>query len=174
MTKKMRTNRSFTLLEIAIVLILLGFIGTLTAIQIKKLLDTHRFEREISQLYTALQEAQILSAVYQTDIAIDFFRKQETWYYCFSTDEPFPPQRLNQQTIALGKTARLCFNDSLASSCHFDVYSGRIEPYGILRFQQTPEETSRTLFFDMQYGFLLKQSYTKPQLLKSTLPAKPK
>src|SRR5579863_4018445 len=64
-------RRAFTLLEIMIALALLCILGTVTAVQVKKMVDRHRFEAEVAGLFSALQEAQVLSATYQTDLALD-------------------------------------------------------------------------------------------------------
>src|SRR5690348_15940810 len=74
MTKKKKSSK-FTLLEILIVLVILGFIGGVVGVQLKKLLDNHHFETEVSDLFLGLQEAQLLAACYQTDISLDFYQE---------------------------------------------------------------------------------------------------
>ena len=171
---KMLIKRSFTLLEMMIALVILSFIGALTAFQVKKMIDTHRFESEVSNLFIALQEAQVLSATYQTDIALDIYLKGKTFTYRFTSDEPFTTHQFNSKEFSIPHTAKLMFKDAKTNQLHFDIYSGgRIEPRGILAFCQTAEEGSRSLWFDLQYGHLLKYVYHKPNLLKLQLPAKP-
>src|SRR3990172_11564019 len=127
----MPTRRSFTLLELMIALMILTLIGALTSTQIKKLIDVHHFEQEASTLFTTLQDAQILSATYRTDLSLDLFLNNNTLAYQITTDEPFTPFQLKQEAVSLSHTARLQFNGKKATRLHFDIYSGgRIEPLG--------------------------------------------
>jgi prepilin-type N-terminal cleavage/methylation domain-containing protein len=159
-------KRLFTLLEIMIALVIISIIGALTAFQVKKMIDAHRFEAEVSDLFIALQEAQVLSAAYQTDLALDIFMEKGKPLYRFSTDEPLPPLKLKQSPVLLSHTAFFKFKDAKTPSLHFDIYSGgRIEPRGSLAFFQTLDD-GKVLWFDMQYGQLLKFSYRRPNLVK--------
>lgn len=170
----MLNKRSFTLLEMMIALVILSFIGALSAVQVKKLIDAHRFENEVSTLFIALQEAQVLSATYQTDIALDIYLKGGALAYRFTTDEPFKFHQFSSKEVSFPHTAKLMFKDAKASRLHFDIYSGgRIEPRGTLGFYQTTDEDSRSLWFDLQYGHLMKYAYRKPTPLKLQLPANP-
>lgn len=172
----MNNRRSFTILEVMIALVILSLIGVLSAVQVKKLIDAHRFEGEISHLFIALQEAQVLAATYQTDIALDIFSKNGQLHYRFASDEPFRGHQFNNRDIPLSHSAKLMFKESKVNRLHLDIYSGgRIEPRGILAFHQTQEEDSKALWFDLQYGYLIKYAYHKPLSIKQQpLPVKPK
>lgn len=166
----MRVKKVFTLLEMVIALLILSIIGALTGVQVKKMIDKHRFEGEISNLFITLQEAQILSAVYQTDLKLDIFKENHHFAYRFSTHEPFPAHKLNQNAIALAHSAFIKFKGAKVSHLHFDIYSGgRIEPRGILAFYLAQEDDN-PLWFDLQYGHLIKFSYRRPALLKQQIP----
>ncbi len=166
----MRIKRAFTLLEVMIALVIISIVGALTAFQVKKMIDAHRFESEVADLFIALQEAQVLSAAYQTDLALDIFLQEGKPAYRFSTDEPLSRGTLNQDPVVLAHTASLKFKNAKASNLHFDIYSGgRIEPRGSLAFYQ---EDDKALWFDLQHGQLLKFSYRKPALLKQEIPSR--
>lgn len=167
-------NRCFTLLEMMIALVILSLIGTFSAIHIKKLIDVHRFESEISNLFIILQEAQVLSSTYKTDIALDIYRKKGKLHYQFLTDEPFTPHQLNQKETFLAHAAAIEFQGKKTSQLHLDLFSGRVEPRGILTFFQTQEDGSKALWFNLQYGQLLKFSQCKPPLAKQQIPLPPK
>lgn len=172
--KTMSNKRFFTLLELMIALMILTLIGALTTSQIKKLIDVHRFEQEASILFTTLQEAQILSATYRTDLSLDLSFSNNTLAYQITTDEPFTDFQLNQGIIPLPHTARLQFNGKKATRLHFDIYSGgRIEPRGLLSLLQTTDEASKAIWIDLQHGSLLKLSHTKPPLSKTPIPSNP-
>lgn len=163
----------FTLLEMIIALSILSVIGIVTTVQIKKLVNTYRFEAEVTDFFIALQEAQVLSAAYQTDIALDIFLVDGKPAYRFSTAEPFPESALSQKRHPLAHVAQCKCSGKKRYPYHFDLYSGRVEPRGMLSFSQT-QESEKALWFDLQYGHLLKFSYTKPPLVKLQIPAPPK
>jgi hypothetical protein len=149
-----------------IAMVILSLIGALSAVQIKKLTDAHQFEKEVSNLFIALQEAQLLASTYQTDISLDLYRKEGKLCYRFSTYEPFTPQQFNDKGHSLSHVSAIQFHGEKINQLHLDIFSGRVEPRGILAFFQTPEENSTALWFDLQYGQLLKFSHRKPPLAK--------
>lgn len=168
-----RHLRAFTLLEIMIALTLLSLISAISAVHINKLINAHRFESEISHLFIDLQEAQVLSAAYQTDIALDLYRDKGKLCYRFSTHEPFTTKQLNQETVRLNNTDSIKFQRKKINVLHLNIFSGRIEPCGIVTFMQTPKEGSKMLWFDLQYGRLIKFFYHKPALAKQKIPVQP-
>jgi hypothetical protein len=157
-----------------IALVILSLVGALTAVHIKKLIDGHRFEREVSNLFIELQEAQVLSSAYKTDITLDIYREEGELHYQFQTAEPFKASKFNQKAITLKHAGAVRFKDKKITALHLDIYSGRIEPRGILTFLQTQEDDSKSLWFDLQYGQLLKFSYRKPLFCKQQVPEQPK
>lgn len=168
------SKRAFSLLEIMIALMILSVIGTVTVVQVKKLINAHRFEGEVADLFIALQEAQVLSSVYQTDLALDICVKSGKCSYRFSTDEPFPARKFKQDAVTLAHTHHVNFDNAKSTELHFDIYSGgRIEPRGVLAFHGS-HKNGRVLWFDLQYGHLLKFFSRKPVTLKQKIPAPPK
>jgi prepilin-type N-terminal cleavage/methylation domain-containing protein len=165
-----KRSYSFTLLEMMIALVILGLVAGLSAVHINKLINNSHFESEISNLFIDLQEAQVLAATYQTDIALEICRKKGKLYYQFSTNEPFTSQQFDRKAKPLIYTHAIKFQGKKISSLHFDIFSGRVEPQGILTFIQTSKEDSKTLWFDLQYGQLLKFSYCKPAVVKQPTP----
>lgn len=157
-----RKVRAFTLLEIVIALLIMSLVGSITAYQVKKMIDVHRFESEVTKLFIRLQEAQVLSAVYQTDLALDISLSGGKLHYRISTDEPFSSNVLNSNPVPLPYTSMIKFKDAKSTKLHFDIFSGgRVEPRGALAFYQS-DETGKTLWLDLQRGNLLKFSYVKP------------
>lgn len=156
-------------------LVILTLIASVTAIQVKKLIDTHRFEAEIGDLFIALQEVQVLAAGYQTDFALDFTFKEGKLFYRFSTDEPLSKQKCNQALIPLSHVVALKCNDKKITSLHLDIYSGgRIEPRNLLCFYQG-QTKDRAIWFDLRHGHLIKFFHHKPSAgVKQQIPAQPK
>ena len=169
-TKRIRAGSlrksPFTLLEVAIVLMIVGLIASVTGVQIKKMLDHHHFETEVSLLFTRLQEAQVLSAAYQTDLAFDLYVKEGKPVYRISTDEPFSKEILIQEPIPLLYTREVRFQKDKTQKLHFDIYAGgRIEPKGILGFHQAGEQEKK-LWLDLQCSHLMKLSHRLPAKVK--------
>jgi hypothetical protein len=161
-------------LEMMVALAILSLIGGLVTVQVKKMIDTHRFEGEVADLFIALQEAQVFAATYQTDLALELSVKSGAVSYRFSTDEPLSPHQLKQGFVSMPHVASIRFQESKAAALHLDIYSGgRIEPRGTLGFYQTNNE-DKSLWFDLQYGQLLKFHSRKPPQAKQRVPARPK
>lgn len=157
-----------------IVLVILGLLASVTGVAIKKLIDANRFETEVAQVFTQLQEAQVLSACYQTDLALDFFQRKGKFFYRFSTAEPLSKEKINQAPVELGLTQSLKFKDSKVKTLHFDIYSGgRIEPRGILKFIQDPNN-EKALWIDLQRGQLIAFAHRCPKKLDAQVPSMPK
>lgn len=165
-------SRSFTLLEVTIVLLILSLVGSLVAVQVKKMIDFHRFEAEVTDLFIALQEAEVIAATWQTDLALDLFVRGGSVSWRFSTNEPLSSFQLKQDSVLMPHVSALKFQQAIVTSLHIDIYSGgRIEPRGILGiFQKT--DTDKALWFDLQHGLLLKYSYQKPKELKIRIPSR--
>lgn len=165
MKKTMKVRRPFTLLEITLALCLLVLVATLTAVPIKKLVDTHHFERQVSELFISLQEAQVLSAAYQTDIALDFFEEKGELFYQFSTDEPLLDLHFNQKKVSLSQVAQLKFKNKKSPSLHLTLYAGgRLVPDGVLCFFHTLKEDPRVLYIDVGGSRLTQLCHTPPPL----------
>jgi prepilin-type N-terminal cleavage/methylation domain-containing protein len=169
-----KSKRSFTLLEMMIALMIITLIGAITAVQVKKMTDAHGFEAEITPLFITLQEAQVFSAAYETDLALDIGMEKGKLFYRFSTDEPLPSNKFKQESVTLGHTTTIKFKDAKTTKLHFDIYSGgRIEPGGVLAFYPS-QEGDKALWFDLQRGLLLKFAHHKPPLVRQQIPSAPK
>jgi len=166
-------RRVFTLLEIMVALTILSLIGTLTAAHISKLIAHHAFEKEASDLFISLQEAQILASAYQTDISLDITQESGKLFYQFSSHEQFTPQQLKPGRTKMKQIALVKFQEKKVKQLHLDIFSGRLEPRGILTFYQTAKENSKTAYVDLQRGHLLKFSYHKLPLVKQQMPIQP-
>ena len=170
----MRIKRAFTLIEMMVALAILALIASVTAIQVKKLIDTHRFEAEVGDLFIALQEAQVLAAGYQTDFALDLYFKKGTLFYQLSTDEPLSKKKCNQAPIPLAHTALFKCGGKKVTSLHLDIYSGgRVEPRELLSFSQDQSD-DKAIWLDLRRGHLLKFFHHKPPAVKQQIPSQPK
>ena len=166
-------KRSFTLLEILIALSLLGIMATLVGVQSVQMIRSHRFDRGISQLFTALQEAQALSLTYASDHALEIGCEKGTFFYQITTDEPFSSHLLDQKKIPLEGVKQLFFDKHKQQKLHFAILpSGSVEPTGVLQFSGDKETEKR--FLDLQGGTLLKCSRSAPSYSKKKIPDKPR
>jgi prepilin-type N-terminal cleavage/methylation domain-containing protein len=133
-------RRAFTLLEIMVVLTILSLIGTVVSWNIKKSIDHHRFQSEISDLLIAWQSAQALAVTYKTDFALEFYMQNHHFYYRFSTDEPLSPTIFSQAPVLLKHTHQLTVDKKKLENQRFEIYStGCVEPQGVIRFSSSEE-----------------------------------
>lgn len=124
----------FTLLEITLCLLLLGLISALLTWQIKDMVSVHRFQKHIDLLLTDMRNAQTVALTYQTDLAIDIFKKKGQFFYKISTDEPIKNTPFRKEKKLEG-VSDFMFNDQVMDKFHLQVLSnGRIEPLGIMGF----------------------------------------
>ena len=161
-----RAKRAFTLLEMMVALFILTLVGTLVSVQVSKLIRAHRFEKEVSYLLTAIQEAQVLAVTYQTDIALDFRMEKGKLEYLFSSDEPFAKAIFHRQPVPLSVATSLHFNKKRAKTVHLDIYSsGTVEPQGVLTFSAGQEDGKFDL--DFSRGSLIKLVRRSSDLIAS-------
>ncbi len=170
--KLARNKHPFTLLEMMVALVILALISAFTGMQFKKLLDNHRFESQVTDLFLALQEAQLVASTYQTDLSLDIFSKDGILQYKFTTDEPLSSKKFNQNEVKLEHVRSIAFEQAKAAKLHFDIFSGgRIEPRGVLTFFQNSD---KALWFDLQRGTLPIFASSKPNQVNQKVPVKPK
>ncbi len=165
-------KRTFTLLEMMVALVILAIIGAFTGVQVKKLMDNHRFDSQVTDLFLALQEAQLIASTYQTDLALEIFSKDGVLQYQFTTDEPLSSKKFSQKEVKLKQVISMAFEQAKTTKLHFDIFSGgRIEPRGILTFFQNSD---KAVWFDLQRGTLPIFASSKPNRVNQKVPIKPK
>src|SRR5690348_16291866 len=64
--------KSFTLLEIILVIALVSMIDGVVGWQIGSSLNRYAFAREVEEVYGSIKQAQVLSLTYRTDIDVHF------------------------------------------------------------------------------------------------------
>ncbi len=143
------------MLEMMVVLVIMSLIGSLVAVQTAKLIRMHRFEKEIADLFIAMQEAQVLAVTYQTDINLNFKKQGGHFQYRLSSDEPFAKPLFNQESVTFSPGTTLAFNKKKSPGCTFEIYSdGTIEPKGILSFSSSQVATQ--IDIDLSGGALMR------------------
>ncbi len=126
-----------------VALAILTLIGGLMTVQVKKLIDTHRFEGEVATLFIALQEAQVFAATYQTDLALELSLKSGTLSYRFSTDEPFPLISSNRVSFPCPMSLRSGFRRVKLPRCTWtSIRAGALSPEERLVFIKRTTRTS--------------------------------
>lgn len=158
----MKRKRLFTLIEMVIALALLSLVGTVVGVSAKRLIDAHRFESHLLDLFHTLEQAQILSATYNAEVTVDLCREKNTFVARFHTQEPHL-KRYFATPKQLPQTAAVTWNAQPISSFHIAIYAGgRIVPRGVLAFFESVRERPRVLYVDTRLGGLASLSYTKP------------
>ncbi len=144
----LRKAQSFTLLEIIVCLLILSLAATAIGWEMTRLIAHHRFQTSAIQLYTALQEAQLLSMVHQTDSTFLIYQHGRQVFYQLTSHEPAPafhraPQSLPHISVVFFKGGNVLLQKlTLAKTDQpivLEIFSsGRIQPAG--RLQVYPED----------------------------------
>ncbi len=143
------------MLEMMVALVIMSLIGSLVAVQTAKLIRVHRFEKEVADLFIAMQEAQVLAVTYETDITLSFKQQNGQFQYRLISDEPFAKALFNQKNVPLSSGTTLAFNKKKSPGYSFEIYSdGTIEPKGILSFSS--EQGGMQIDLDLSGGSLMK------------------
>jgi Tfp pilus assembly protein FimT len=81
------SKKNFTLLELFIVITIIGFIVTLSSIQIGKMLSKHNFESCEKKLKNAFSYAKEMALIHQADVYLHLIQHKESLIYEISTGE---------------------------------------------------------------------------------------
>ncbi|MES2345225.1 MAG: type II secretion system protein [Chlamydiota bacterium] len=155
--KKMNLKKTFTLIELFIALSVLLLVAGVIGWNVKGAIDHHRFLGSVDRFAVQLRELQALALSYQSDMEVEFSRKGELISYMRKTDEPLTI--LDRGRVSLDGVTEVLFNGKKRDILKFNVLStGRIEPPGVLRFQQKKE----SLWVDFSTPFLVKIRSTAP------------
>jgi type II secretory pathway pseudopilin PulG len=160
--------RAFTILEIVIVLMLVGMVATLGIGSLKSLLEKHRFQSEVDQFKTMLQELQIEALALHSDMEIHLTKNEKGWAIRSETAESI----LRSETIKMKEVEEITFNDKQSRSFHLNIFStGRIDPPALIELKGSKE----TFWIDLREPIQIKCSQERPkQIAQKPIPKKPK
>ena len=172
--RKQRSKQSFTLIEIMIAIFVLGLIAAGVGWHITRLTSHHRFQSEAADICLALQEAQFISVIHQTECELLIYPKKGRLIYQLRSDEPLTildqkPKPLKESqflTLNYAKSPHVCFKISS---------SGRIEPTAVLGLHQKDpiEFQLQGIWLDLQTPVQIKLMHEKPLKGSLQLPQKP-
>lgn len=157
-------RRGFTILEVLISLAILALVGSVVGVQIIGLIQKSRFDKEMTGLSSALQEAQFFSSTYRTDIQFDLFEEKGEFYFQLSTDEPLSEALLSQKKHPLSLVKKVLQNGALQKKIRLTLYAGgRMSPPCILTFFSSfdPKEENG-IYLDITRAYLIKLSRETP------------
>jgi hypothetical protein len=166
----MRRIKNFTLLEILLALAIASLIASVIGVQASRLLEHYFFSHEIDTFTTTLKEAQWLSTTFKTDIRIHLFQERDVFYYAVETDEPFTKIPLDRGKKKLGQLKKILHNKKSEKVFTLTLFSGRLEPRGILVFLS---KNKLHQFLDFQGAFAITLSSQKPRPLPESSPLFP-
>jgi prepilin-type N-terminal cleavage/methylation domain-containing protein len=158
-------KRSFTLVEILIVIAILSLVGGGIGYQISRLINDHCFQSEAAAICSALQEAQFISVIHETECELLIYPEKGHLVYQLKTDEPLPA--IDQRPKPLKESRFITLNNAKAAHVCFKVLSsGRIEPTAVLGFHQKDpvEHQFQGLWLDLQTPVQIKLMHEKPIL----------
>ena len=119
--QRRKAHRFFTLFEIVLCVAILGLLGTLLGWQLKTMVDSQHFQKNIDMLWTDLHKMQILALANRADLELRITEKGGKYAYTITSDEPL--KSLD------GKTVKLLGVKKITGPRTLIVYSsGRMEP----------------------------------------------
>lgn len=159
--KLCNSKKSFTLLEVMIAICIFSAIASISGWQIFHMISSYRFNNQVGDCLSSLQNAQALALIYRTDLIFEIFVENDLYHYRIYSNEPFPSSILDQKKKYSLSAIKTCtYNNRLVASQKWDISSrGLILPRGIIHFSRQENDG---LWIDLQKGFLV--HYTRPQL----------
>lgn len=154
-------RKSFTLLEVMVAICVFSLISSLSGWQIFRMVSEYRFNNQVADCFSSLQNAQALALIYQTDLSFEIFLENGTYYYRIHSDEPFPPSILNQAKKHPLSAIKVCkYNKEHIKNKKWEIASnGLICPRGVIYFAR---QENKKLWIDLQKGFLINCTKDKP------------
>ena len=145
----MRARHPFSLLEIMIVIALVTVIGTFTTFSLIPFYHSYRFRLEVESLFNALEELQIEALILQSDMRVEFIKKNGRWVAQTYSDEPI----LKSQLIDLSHV------ESIEAPPYVTFYAnGLVQPSSLIKFCHK----SNARWIDLRRGHLMKLCDTPP------------
>lgn len=161
MTVKIKDRKSFTLLEVMVAICIFSMIASISGWQIFRMISEYRFNNQVTDCFTSLQNAQSLALIYRTSLSFEIFLENQTYYYRIHSDEPFLPSILNQEKIYTLSAVKICkHNKDYIKNKKWEIApNGLICPRGYIYFAK---QEKKELWIDLQKGFLIKCAKEKP------------
>ncbi len=155
---KRTRSRNFTLIELFITLAILLLVAGIVGWNVKGAINHHRFQSSVDQFAVQLRELQSLAVSYQSDMEVEFSSEKGLIGYSRKCDEPI--SILNAARVSLKGVNVVLFNERKKDTLKLTVLSsGRIEPAGVLHFQQGDEN----LWVDFSAPLLVKVTNQPPK-----------
>ncbi len=157
-----------------IALFILGLAATGIGWHITRLTGHHQFQSEATDICLALQEAQFISVIHETECELLIYPEKGRLVYQLKTDEPIAI--IDQKAKPLKESRFITLNNARSPYASFKILSsGRIEPTAILGLhQKDPEETQlQGIWIDLQTPVQIKITHEKPQKATVSLLQKP-
>lgn len=165
-TIRMMRSKKFTLVELFVALSILLLVAGVVGWHVKGAIDHHRFQSSVDRFAVQLRELQALAMSYQSDMEVEFSRDGKLLSYSRNTDEPL--SILSRSLVSLEGVTGVLFNGKKKDALRLAVLSsGRIDPPGVLHFQQNGE----SLWVDFSTPLLVKVTNKAPE---KHLPSMPK
>lgn len=153
---KVRTKK-FTLIELFVTLSILLLLAGVIGWNVKGAIDHHEFQSSVDRFAVQLRELQAFALSYQSDMEVEFSRKGALIEYRRVTDEPL--SILDKGLVSLNGVTEVLFNGKKRDTFKLSILSsGRIEPAGVLHFQQKGE----SIWVDFSSPLLVKVSHQSP------------
>ncbi len=143
-------KRAFTLLEMMLALAILTLVGVAVSFKMYGVVHSYRFQREVSEVYQALKEAQTIAMTYQIDLTLILYKKQAGFAYRLQANEPLVC--IDRKEHLLKEITHISVGEKQRKSLELIVTpSGRIEPCPNMRLahQKNKQEKGEAFFINL-------------------------
>ena len=118
---------------------ILGIAAVTVSWQMKNMLSTHHFHKNIDNLLTDLRKCQLIALSDRSDIEMRIYKKEDRYFYQLHSDTPIPLFTSKPMKMIGLKTIRQ--KERLLNELTIYIYSnGRIEPNEEIQLFQNEEE----------------------------------
>lgn len=149
MTNRCSLFRSFTLMEIVIVLFILGAMLSLVSHSLSRMLSQHYFKAEFSQFKDILEELQLESLALGSDMEVYLYRKNNKWKGVTKTQERI----LKPQKFSLSHVENIIVDSVPVNEMKIILSSdGHISPKGVIQLSNKQQRH----WIDLRYPLLIR------------------
>ncbi len=162
-------KRSFTLLEMMIVIMMLALVAGVVSFELKNVLGVRHFRHSAKRIKEYITRAQLLALIYDADFQVTLKKEQGQWVLTTQNDEG-ALQSLNRQRIKLEGIETISWAEGPKPALIIDIFSnGRLEPLNALIIKSK----NATEYLDFRVPLQISRTSTKLTLPKMVPPPKP-
>ncbi len=134
--KKLQNLKAFTLIEIAIALLLLGLLSSVVGLGLKDMFRAASFQKSVRHLEYELRQCQLFALLYRSDldVKIVYEAKDKKWKLVHQSPEKALRQ-FSKRSVTLEGITSMGWNERGAFPSLTIFADGSVEPLGMIRLE---------------------------------------